>query len=75
MNGPILVNLCDTYFLDLATETYTQGPNMTVCRFGHSCDYVAATNEVVIAGGAQGGNSIDNLKPSPNPPNPILIMF
>ena len=51
--GPYLANYCDTYFLDLVTEVYTPGPNMTECRFGHSCDYIAATNEIIIAGGAQ----------------------
>ena len=51
--GPVLQNYCDTYFLDLTTGVYTPGPNMTLCRFGHSCDYIAATNEIIIAGGDQ----------------------
>ena len=51
--GPYPDNYCETYFLDLATEVYTPGPNMTLCRFGHSCDYISATNEIIIAGGSQ----------------------
>ena len=41
----------DTYFLDLATEQYTAGPKLQVPRFRHTCHYVKATNEIIIAGG------------------------
>ena len=41
----------DTYFLDLNTEQYTAGPKLQVPRFRHTCHYVKATNEIIIAGG------------------------
>ena len=41
----------DTYFLDLTTEQYTAGPKLQVPRFRHTCHYVKATNEIIIAGG------------------------
>lgn len=46
---------CDTYLLDLNTKQWTQGPNMTHCRFWHSCSLItnatSGEREVVIVGG------------------------
>ena len=49
---------CATYFLDLTTKTWTQGPNMTHCRYYHTCSMItnATTGgrEIVVVGGWDG---------------------
>ena len=41
----------DTYFLDLTTLNYTAGPKLLTARLRHTCHYISATNEIIVAGG------------------------
>ena len=43
---------CDTWFLDLTENTWTKGPDMSTCRFKHTCSLLKDTNEIVIVGGS-----------------------
>ena len=43
---------CDTWFLDLTDNTWTQGPDMSTCRFHHTCSLLKGSNEIVIVGGS-----------------------
>ena len=46
---------CTTYFLDLTTKAWTSGPNMTHCRYYHTCNLVknpsSGNREIVVVGG------------------------
>ena len=46
---------CATYFLDLTTKTWTQGPDMTHCRYYHTCSMItnatSGDREIVVVGG------------------------
>ena len=46
---------CATYFLDLNTKAWTPGPNMSHCRYYHTCNLVrnssSGNNEIVVVGG------------------------
>ena len=46
---------CATYFLDLTTKAWTPGPNMTHCRFYHTCSLInnatSGDREIVVVGG------------------------
>ena len=43
----------NTYFLDLTSEVYTPGPDMSSERYGLSCNYISSTNEIIMVGGAK----------------------
>ena len=46
---------CATYFLDLTTKAWTPGPNMTHCRYYHTCNMIlnetSNQREIVVVGG------------------------
>ena len=46
---------CATYFLDLTTKVWTPGPNMTHCRYYHTCNMIinetSNQREIVVVGG------------------------
>ena len=46
---------CTAYFLDLSTKAWTPGPNMTHCRYYHTCNLVknpsTGNSEIVVVGG------------------------
>ena len=45
---------CNTAFLDLNTNQWTSGPNLTTCRAYHSCNLITnplGQKEVVVVGG------------------------
>ena len=46
---------CASYFLDLTTKVWTPLPNMTHCRYFHSCNLVknetSGSSEIVVVGG------------------------
>ena len=51
-------SFCDTWFLDLTDNTWTQGPDMTTCRHHQTCTLLEDTNEIVIiAGGTKATNT------------------
>ena len=46
---------CTAYFLDLSTKAWTPGPNMTHCRYYHTCNLIknpsTGNSEIVVVGG------------------------
>ena len=45
---------CNTAFLNLNTDEWTAGPNLTTCRYFHSCNLItnpSGQKEIVVVGG------------------------
>ena len=45
---------CNVDFLDIASKQWTSGPNLTTCRYQHSCNLItnpSGQREIVVVGG------------------------
>ena len=43
----------NTFFLDITSEVYTPGPDMSLHRYGLTCNHISSTNEIIMVGGAK----------------------